>query len=102
MQAQAPVPSSAKRNRLPHSGQVVASAVHGEPAAIQTGRAGAAAQATSGSSALAITVVSGWRAHSSRHDEAMVRTSPIRSSWSRLRFSRVSTAGRVASTARGR
>ena len=102
MQAHAPLPSRSKRIRAPQSGQVVASAVHGEPAATHTARAGAAAQATSGSSALATTVVSGWRVHSSRHDAAMVRTSPMRSSWSRERFMSRTTSGLVASTARGR
>ena len=58
-----------------------------EPAATQSCGPAAAAQATSGSSALATTWSRGGARRPPATTSANVRTSPMRSSWSRLRFS---------------
>ena len=80
--------------RLPHAGQAAASSRHRWPVPTQTlVAAESAAHTTSGSSTLATTVVDGWVSSILRHDRAWRRTSPMRSSWSRLRLSSTTTSG---------
>ena len=82
--------------RPSHWGQPPASARQGWPAAThRTDRAADAAQTTMGSSALATTAPSS-PGRARRHRAPSMRTSLTRSSWSRLRLSSVTTAGRVA------
>ncbi len=86
--------------RPPHAGHPAASSVHQAPVPTHTtrrspgpSRAPDAAHTTSGSSALATTARVGRRVSAVRHASAIPRTSWVRSSWSRLRFSNVTTAG---------
>ncbi len=55
------------------------------------------AHTTLGSDAFATTARSGWLAHRARQDSAMLRTSPKRSSWSRVRLPSTSSSARSGS-----
>ena len=84
-------------------GQPPASSRQRSPAPTQwTSRAAPAPQATSGSSALATTWVCGAAASAARQRPATMRTSFVRSSWSRERFSRTTAVAAVAVRTRGR
>ena len=87
--------------RPPQAGQPTASSCHTWPAPTQqTSGAVAAAKTTIGSSALATTTVPvapgaarARAANEVRHRSASIRTSAMRSSWSRDRLSRTTTSG---------
>ncbi len=82
-------------------GHVAASLRQGAPSATHVGFDGSAAHTTCGSDAFAMTCRSGCVAHTSRHCSAMARTSPNRSSWSRVRLPRTSSSAASGSTTRG-
>ncbi len=95
-------PAASRWRCEPHSGQHQESSCHSCPAATQvTCRAAPAAQAISGSSALAMTRQSA-AASASRQRRAISQISAARSIWSRLRLSSVTTFGLVASITAGR
>ena len=83
------------RMRLPQAGQAAASSRQRWPVPTQhlAVPAGSAAHTTRGSSTLATTVVAGSASSILRHARAWRRTSPMRSSWSRLRLSSTTTVG---------
>ena len=86
--------------RLPQAGQAAASSRHRWPVPTHTlVAAESAAHTTSGSSTLATTVVEGCVSSILRHARAWRRTSPMRSSWSRLRLSSTTTSGVTAAAA---
>ncbi len=96
-------PSSSRSRCEPHSAQHQESSCQRWPAATQmTCSAPEAAQAISGSSALATTQQPFAAASASRHRRATSQISAARSIWSRLRFSRVTTRGFVALMTAGR
>ena len=89
--------------RPSQDGQPTASCCQRRPAATQcTSRAAPAPQATSGSSALATTWVCGAAASAARQRPATMRTSFVRSSWSRDRFKRITVVAAVDVSTRGR
>ena len=93
--------SSVQSSNAAERGQVAASLRHGAPSAIQVGSAGSAAHTTCGSDALAITRSFGRVVHTSRHCSAIARTSPNRSSWSRVRLPSTSSSASSGSTTFG-
>ncbi len=96
-------PSVSRCRCEPHSGQHQESSCQRWPAATQvTCCAAPAAQAISGSSALAMTRQSRAAASASRQRRAISQISAARSIWSRLRFSSVTTRGLVALITAGR
>ena len=89
--------------RPSHDGQPTASCCQRRPAATQcTSLAAPAPQATNGSSALATTWVCGAAASAARQRAATIRTSLVRSSWSRERLSNTTAAADVDVSTRGR
>ncbi len=91
-------PSAPKTIRPVHAGQPTASWRHSCPAATHTTCAASCApHTTSGSSALATTVVCGAADSARRQRAATMRTSLTRSSWSRDRLSSATTSGCTAS-----
>ena len=96
-------PPSPKTIRPSHDGQPTASCCQRRPAPTQcTWRAAPAPHTTRGSSALATTCVCGAAAKAARQLPAIMRTSFVRSSWSRDRFSNSTVVAAVAVRTRGR
>ena len=88
-------PPSVKAMRPSQDGQPTASCCQRRPAPTQcTSRAAPAPHTTSGSSAFATTCVCGAAASAARQLPAIMRTSLVRSSWSRERFSKTHGGGR--------